>query len=222
MVQAYSMKARKMVEIKDPVEVILKNGVPAITGTCPITGAPVYRFMKRKMDPVSILKLAVEREREAENFYEDAGKGADDRMARKMFNWLAKEEDWHRISLSRQLKSIMEHSAWEQWKAERRPLVDSDLPDVTEMAHTREATSYQHSTGDEISALRTAIRAETKAAAFYHKNEGIMTNPEGKKVFASLAEMEEGHLKLLSYQLKNFPKYNRIVALPRFIEMSEG
>ncbi|MBN1857490.1 MAG: ferritin family protein [Dehalococcoidia bacterium] len=222
MVQAYSVKARQTVEIKDPHEVILKNGVPAITGTCPITGTKVYRFMKRKTDPVSILKMAVEREREAEDFYEKAGKTVDDRMARKMFNWLAREEDWHRISLSRQLKAVMERDAWETWKAERRPIADTDLPDLSEVAHTREATSYQHDTSDEVSALRTAIRAETKAAAFYRNNEQIMANPEGKKMFASFAQMEEGHLKLLSYQLKHFPKYNRIVALPRFIEAAEG
>ena len=221
MVQAYSVKARQMVEVKDPHEVILKNGVPAITGICPITGSRVYRFMKRKTDPVSILKLAVEREREAEDFYKEASQATEDRMAKKMFNWLAKEEDWHRISLSRQLKSVMERDAWEAWKAERRPLGDSDLAELSEMAHTREATSYQHSTGDEVSAIRTGIRAETKAAAFYRNHAQLMANPEGKKMFASLAEMEEGHKKLLAYQLKDFPKYNRIVALPRFIQAAE-
>jgi len=46
MVQAFCVKDKKKVEIKNPTQVKLKNGRPAIKGTCPICGATVYRIGK--------------------------------------------------------------------------------------------------------------------------------------------------------------------------------
>lgn len=44
--QAYCMKDRKKVEIRNPRSIILKNKRPAITGTCPICGTKVFRIGK--------------------------------------------------------------------------------------------------------------------------------------------------------------------------------
>ena len=46
MVQAYCMKDRKKVEIKNPKNVTLKNGRPAVQGVCPICGTKVFRIGK--------------------------------------------------------------------------------------------------------------------------------------------------------------------------------
>lgn len=46
MVQAYCVKCRKMVEVKSPQQVTLKNGRPAVKGTCPETGTTVFRIGK--------------------------------------------------------------------------------------------------------------------------------------------------------------------------------
>ena len=46
MVQAYCVKCRKMVEVRNPQEVTLKNGRPAVKGTCPETGTQVFRIGK--------------------------------------------------------------------------------------------------------------------------------------------------------------------------------
>ncbi len=46
MVQAYCMKDRKKVEIKNPRQIILKNKRPAIQGVCPICGTKVFRIGK--------------------------------------------------------------------------------------------------------------------------------------------------------------------------------
>lgn len=44
MTQAYCIKCRKMVEIQNPQQVALKNGRPAVRGTCPETGTAVLRM----------------------------------------------------------------------------------------------------------------------------------------------------------------------------------
>ncbi|MEX1113000.1 MAG: DUF5679 domain-containing protein [Patescibacteria group bacterium] len=51
MVQAYCVKERKKVEMKDPKEVTLKNGRPAVSGVCPDCGTKLFKI--GKLDPES-------------------------------------------------------------------------------------------------------------------------------------------------------------------------
>ena len=46
MATAYCVKCRDKIEIKDPVETTLKNGRPALKGTCPECGTNVFRIGK--------------------------------------------------------------------------------------------------------------------------------------------------------------------------------
>ena len=42
--QAYCVKGKHMVEIANAQKVTMKNGKPAIQGTCPICGGKVFRI----------------------------------------------------------------------------------------------------------------------------------------------------------------------------------
>jgi Domain of unknown function (DUF5679) len=42
--QAYCVKDRKIVEIKNPKAITMKNGRPAVQGICPICGNKVFRI----------------------------------------------------------------------------------------------------------------------------------------------------------------------------------
>ena len=46
MVQAYCVKCRAKRDIKDPKETTLKNGRPAVKGSCPKCGTNVFRIGK--------------------------------------------------------------------------------------------------------------------------------------------------------------------------------
>jgi len=46
MPQGYCVKERKKVEIKDPQQVTMKNGRPAIQGTCPDCGTKIFKIGK--------------------------------------------------------------------------------------------------------------------------------------------------------------------------------
>jgi len=46
MVTAYCVKCRAKRDIKDPEETTLKNGRPAVKGTCPTCGTKVFRIGK--------------------------------------------------------------------------------------------------------------------------------------------------------------------------------
>ncbi len=46
MATAYCVKCRRKVDIKDPRNVTLKNGRPAVQGVCPRCGTKVFRIGK--------------------------------------------------------------------------------------------------------------------------------------------------------------------------------
>ena len=48
MAQAYCMKCKKKVDVKNPVKVVTKNGVTAIKGTCSICGTKVFAMLGKK------------------------------------------------------------------------------------------------------------------------------------------------------------------------------
>ncbi|MEM3444899.1 MAG: DUF5679 domain-containing protein [Thermoplasmata archaeon] len=44
MVEAYCMKCRKKVEMKDAQKITMKNGKPAMQGVCPNCGTKVFKI----------------------------------------------------------------------------------------------------------------------------------------------------------------------------------
>ena len=44
MAEAYCVKDKKKVEVKNPQKITMKNGKPAIQGTCPKCGGKVFRI----------------------------------------------------------------------------------------------------------------------------------------------------------------------------------
>ena len=217
MAQAYCVKCRKMVDIQNPKTILLKNKSLALTGSCPVSGTKVYRFVKRHIDPINALKIAIEREKEAQRFYKDAASETKDKNGNKLLNWLANEEAWHQAGLEKQLKSMMDKNAWQEWKEESTPISNNNLIETAETAHTREATSYQHVTGSEKSAVRTAMRAEQKAIQFYNDFKEATTDANGEKTFESLVKQEEGHFRLLQATMETINKHKRYPILPRFL-----
>lgn len=45
-VTGYCLKDKKNVEIKDPQNITMKNGKPAVTGTCPNCGTKIFKIGK--------------------------------------------------------------------------------------------------------------------------------------------------------------------------------
>ena len=45
-VTGYCLKDKKNVEIKDPQNITMKNGKPAITGICPNCGTKIFKIGK--------------------------------------------------------------------------------------------------------------------------------------------------------------------------------
>jgi hypothetical protein len=46
--EAYCVKCKTKREMKDGKQVVLKNGRPAMKGTCPVCGTKLTRFLKKE------------------------------------------------------------------------------------------------------------------------------------------------------------------------------
>ncbi|MFC1957036.1 ferritin family protein [Chloroflexota bacterium] len=217
MTQAYCVKCRKMVEIKDPKRTVFKNGRPAIAGTCPISDTKVFKIVKWQDDPIYALEIAIAREKKAHEFYLSAADKTEDKDGKKMLKWLAREEEWHEGGLQKQLKALLGKKGYEEWQEKGTIVKNTDIAQASEIAHTREATSYKHITRGEVSALRTAMRAEKKAMDFYQRCSDITTDSNAKSMFESLAKQEEGHFKLLEREMEIVTKHKRYFLLPWFL-----
>jgi len=45
-VQGYCVKCKKKQNMKDPKQITMKNGRPAVTGTCPACGTKMFKIGK--------------------------------------------------------------------------------------------------------------------------------------------------------------------------------
>ena len=217
MTQAYCVKCRKMVEVKDPKRIVFSNGRPAIAGTCPISGTKVFRIVRWQDDPIYALDVAIAREKEAQEFYLKAAEKTEDKDGKHLLKWLAKEEEWHAFGIQKQLKSLLGKQGWQEWQEKSIPITERDIEVASETAHTREATSYAHITKGEVSAVRTAMRAEKRAVVFYTRCAEASTDPNAKKMWESLVKTEEGHFKLLQREMEIVTTQKRYFFLPRFL-----
>ena len=45
-VQGYCVKCKAKQDMKDPKQITMKNGRPAVTGTCPVCGTKMFKIGK--------------------------------------------------------------------------------------------------------------------------------------------------------------------------------
>ena len=208
---AYCMKCRESVEVQELEIVTYSNGAIAIVGSCPTSGTRLSKIASWRDDPIIALKVAIQREKRAHETYLKAAENTKEPMGKRMFRWLANEEDWHRAALEKQLKSRLDKQSWLEWKEETEPVLSAEFPEISE------ATGEYSPTTGEVSALGMAIEAEKKAIEFYKNNRDYANDPEAKKMFAWFAKHEEGHRRLMEEQLKWIEKGRKYFQLTRFM-----
>jgi rubrerythrin len=165
---------------------------------------------KRRMNTVDALKLAIERERGASKFYVRAAGMTSDPDGDKMFKWLARQEARHLAGLRQQLKSVQESDRWLEWRRRADPLDRSEFPSASE------ASGAVTAGAGEKEALRSAIKAEQEAIAFYKEAEDTTPDLRGKSMFKRLAWEEEGHLALLEEELEWLTKSRKYFTVHQF------
>ena len=52
MAEAYCVKDKRKVEVQNPQRITMKNGKPALQGTCPICGGKVFKIAEPSGPPI--------------------------------------------------------------------------------------------------------------------------------------------------------------------------
>jgi rubrerythrin len=141
---------------------------------------------------LAAMHVAIQTEIDGYNFYRRFADQTEDPSARAMFERLARDEVMH-LELLRNTKAMLEQSGeWAEYKGvaldpvEGAPIFSRERVEQNVVAYT-----------SDLSALRVAYLVEKDAADFYMRAAEQTDDPNGKRLFLDLMEMEKGHLALL-------------------------
>ena len=168
------------------------------------------------MDEKEALALAIEREKEARQYYDDAAARSTNDNGRKMLSWLASEELGHIRILEQQLKKVKKDGAWlseEGWCTYgdiSHPIECAELPSSSETRGELKADV------PEMEVLRQAIEAERAATKFYADLAKNTSDPNGKAMFEKLSKVEQGLLDLLEEEHEWLSKAKSMFTIHRF------
>lgn len=151
--------------------------------------------MKSKQTSIlEAVKVAMEAENDAHNFYSRASQKTRNPKGRDMFSQLADFEKNHFLHLKELYDSIKEEGTWISY------------PGITFSAKAKKISTGLAPRGevgtqaDDLDALSMAIKEERKAQNNYRKMAEETSDPLGKDMFKKLAREEELHERVLNDQ----------------------
>jgi rubrerythrin len=168
------------------------------------------------MDEKEALALAIEREKEAYKYYSDAAARCTGESGRKMFTWLASEEQGHIKILEQQWEKIAGSGTWltEEGYCQYG---DIDHPvECNEFPSSSEARAEVAEDVPEMEILKSAIDAERQATEFYADLARNTLDPNGKEMLEKLSRVEQGHLDLLEEEYEWLGKSKSMFTIHRF------
>lgn len=148
--------------------------------------------MDAPAEAVLALQLAIQTEKDGRSFYLSASRRTGDAEGRALFQRLASDEAAHQALLERQLEAVQRTGTWTALDV---PRPDAALAGPI-FARSLSEAELNELTSD-LSALRLAYLIERDAIEFYIRAGDRTAAPEGKQMYQSLVEMEQGHFDLL-------------------------
>jgi rubrerythrin len=165
---------------------------------------------------VDALRLAIEKERGAHQYYSDAAERATNEASKKMFTWLANEEKGHLQLLESQCAAVEQGG---EWLAEDKapagcklssPIKRSEFPTLSE------AKDEPRTEAPVMEILSKAIADEREAAQSYAEMAEAVSDPKGKEMLRKLSQIENGHLELLEEEYEFIRRSKPMFPLHRF------
>ena len=160
-----------------------------------------------------VFALAIEREKEASEFYYKAASQVTDSNSKKVYMWLAQEETRHQAILNLELKNYRKGKKFVSVKSIKKmnleaPIKTSELPKLTKKTANPDALA--------IEIVQKAIKAETEALKYYKDMAASTTDLVAKGVLNELAKIEAGHKTMLEQQCESINNCNAMFMLAQF------
>ncbi|MHC1708113.1 MAG: ferritin family protein [Bacteroidales bacterium] len=143
--------------------------------------------------PTDILKMAILMEKRGKAFYSQVAQQTQDEEARRIFTYMAEEEQMHVEFLSKQFSFYEKNHKFDTNEYATSGADESVVQSVLNdgMKSTITAASF------EAAAISAAIDFESKAIEYYTKMADQATDSNEKQMFEWLADWERGHHKVL-------------------------
>jgi len=150
------------------------------------------------------LQLAVQMEVDGKEFYQKAGRKSNNRLAKELFQQLAKEEDIHRKKFEEIYKALKRGQNW----PEVEPPLEKGGKIKSLFAQATKALGRTFEVAEsELEAIKMAMEMEVRSYNLYHSRSAESSLPVQRRFYETLAGEERGHhLALLdSYEYLSDP-----------------
>ena len=153
---------------------------------------------------MEVLQLAIQMEADGKKFYQKASRKSSNKLAKELFQQLAKEEDVHRKKFEEIYKAFKREQNWPDVEppSEKGGKIKSLFAEATEALGSKFEVAES-----EFEAIKIAMDMEIRSYDLYHSRSAESTLPAEKRFYKSLAGEERGHhLALLaSYEYLSDP-----------------
>jgi rubrerythrin len=143
------------------------------------------------------IQTAIDYETKVLNVYQKAADTVSGSVGKRLFQTLAREEQYHVDYLKKKL---------DQWKETGRLTVEGlkssnpDLEAITSDIGKLESRMSEEDHGDEKQMLSKALTVEVETSQFYKKMIGEMSE-EGRQLFSRFMIIEDGHIAAVQAEL---------------------
>ena len=163
------------------------------------------------MNVLHALDIAIEREKDAHDFYSQATEVTHDTRGKKMFVWLAQQELGHFNSLGKLKEALLKSDS-----EIKLGCLSAEDSKVIESMPKSEVSGVVTAVTTAIDALQISMQAERASIELYRRMEKSTTDPGAKMMFDELVAEEQNHLLLLEAQYKAIEKLGTFVAIDEF------
>ncbi|NOY53001.1 MAG: ferritin family protein [Deltaproteobacteria bacterium] len=136
------------------------------------------------------IQRAIQTERDGNLYYMRAAEATKDSKAEAMFNQLARDELYHINVLEDFYSDLLQNVPGE--RVEGFPIFED---------RKKELGGAMPEFGNDYEVLQKALSDEIEARDYYRKKAGQFEEIKAKDLFLDLAEMEEGHVRLLQAEI---------------------
>ena len=143
------------------------------------------------MDRMSSIELAIKNEKSEMEYYHGEAKRSENPVAKRLFETLAQDEREHMVRLRTLHEKLTADGSW----PEDVPIevAGTDIKQVLSGLARDKKTAKMHN-DDDIAALRKGIEFESSGAKFYSELAEACNNPQERKFFGFLAQIEREHM----------------------------
>lgn len=153
---------------------------------------------------IEVLQLAVRMEVEGKEFYQTASQKSGNRLARELFEQLAREEDVHRRKFEEIYQALKRGQNWPDTEppSEQGKKLKSLFAVATEALGSKSKAAES-----ELEAIKMAMDMEIQSRDFYQSRSEESSLPVERRFYEALAGEEQGHYLVLvdSYEYLDDP-----------------